>query len=1336
MENIQIQLKHFETVDLDASLSKLSPARSAAFNYYDNNERQSHCTQGTRLEILSELQKWIQNPTGEPTLWLHGMAGTGKSTIARTVAKALNSTISLMDGNRLPNNISLGATFFFKRDDDTRNSAIVLFRTLAYQLAYQRPDLKSQISDAIKQSRNHNIQDQSPMAQWDTLILEPLKSLQKELSSALRIILIIDALDECQNNNRAIEQIFRQSLPGIKKLSQIEVRFLITSRRESHIDTAFKSLPNDFYRLIELPKVPLNKHNQMGNDISIFLKSQLSNNDMNRNGSFEWPNQDDFRKLVERTGGLFMYAATACKFLDVKPKTRAKNRLKLLLSGNTNKDSPESALNDIYRKVLSPYTQGLDEFDQQEDDPFKEIKEVLRVIVMLYKPLPTCSLAEFTPSKMGVSDVEEELEDLRPVVDLPDDPRGSVNLVHLSFREFLLDEEKCRGTGFLVQPSTMHFPLFRRCLEIMSDDLHEDICGLQKPGTLSVDVPPDLVQKHISPHLQYACRYWIDHLLTVWESPQAQGALIDGGIIHMFLQKHILNWLEVLGLTKEVVTVSHLVSRVNTLANKREYPELSKLIYDAHRFILFNRRVVEDTPLQVYYSAVFFSPNKSIIKSLFRKSLDQWIAKSPVVDEGWGVELMILEGHNDNIVSIEISQDNQTIATATHWELRVWEVATGIETAQFPIPGNTKKIALSPDGQIVALTFYFKPGLQLHDLRTDEIYLLGQTSELFGVVFNQSIEMVALPIPRHVYATSFDLVLYIWTVKTGELMTSSSFTFDSRVGSIKFSPTATSLALISETAIAIYDIESNNILHYEPTPSSDFGYLVDWKTQTDSADDMKVDNQAATSTAVVRKVKKHVKSLRAATFFPNGKAVAHAVGSTIRINDVIHDETDDTQPSDIFRVSDISVVTRDHALIVSGRQESHFELLDLKKLEVQRKFTRDLRGAICKNSSNGKVVVTRIWDRKLPDNCLIWNITTGEQIGQFKDVNKVQFSPDGEFLALAFESGVLRILETLTLRKRVEFDINQSGIGTVEFLANNKVIMWTSIIKQEETVWKNFFFLGNMETGQCFYQKECNLLKISPDRMVVAFLPRGEERRVFLLQADTGDIKVKLLLEEHTDSVMELALFSPDGTQFAIPTGRIVSLNVDLWDMTTDISKIKFWDTTTGESTKTLKIDSEYRRIGNIAISPDGKVAISTTKSGVMVWDPSINKWSSPIGHSIRSQSKLSFSEDGKYLNGSKGCVPSSSSVKDYNCLYVDNDWVLQGGEKLLWLPPAYRGQEDLSLVKGGTIIMRGCDSIPAIFIKVDLEKTPLAKLKEALLQVEQKSQIHIGTEVGQGGNY
>lgn len=701
MENIQIQLKLLEvvsktveTIDLDASLSKLSPASSAAFNYYDNNERQSHCTQGTRLEILSELQNWIRDPTGEPILWVHGMAGTGKSTIARTVAAALNLTISLTDSNRLPNNISLCATFFFKRDDDTRNSANVLFRTLAYQLAYQR-----HISDATKQSRSHNIQDQSPAAQWDTLILEPLKALQKELSSTLRIILVIDALDECQNKTRAIEQIFRQSLRRIKEQSQIEIRVLITSRRESYLDKAFESLPSNYHRLVELSKVPLDKDNQMENDISIFLKDELSHNGMNCNGSFKWPNQIDFQMLVERTGGLFIYAATACKFLDVKFEELAERRLETILSGRTNKDSPESALNDIYRKVLS---QVSDEFNQHEDDLLEKIKEILRVIVILFKPLPARSLAEFTPPRIPESNVRKELKHLRPVIDLPDDPRGLVNLVHLSFREFLLDEDKCGETGFLVQPSTMYFPLFKRCLEIMSDNLHEDICGLQNPGTLSV-VPFDLVQQHISPHLQYACRYWIDHLLAVWESPEAQVALIDSGIIHMFLQKHVLNWIEVLGLTKEVGSASLLVNRVNTLMDTRRNPELSKLIYDAHRFIPLNRRIIEDAPLQVYYSAVFFSPTRSIIKSLFRKPLDQWIVNAPVVDEDWGAELMILEDHKVYIKSITISLDNQTIATATQDKVRVWEVATGIETAKFPIPDDVEKIALSPDGQIVAL---------------------------------------------------------------------------------------------------------------------------------------------------------------------------------------------------------------------------------------------------------------------------------------------------------------------------------------------------------------------------------------------------------------------------------------------------------------------------------------------------------------------------------------------------------------------------------------------------------------------------------------------------------
>ncbi|KAF2189400.1 hypothetical protein K469DRAFT_523265, partial [Zopfia rhizophila CBS 207.26] len=46
------------------------------------------CLRSTRVELLSQITEWAKDKNSKPNFWLNGMASTGKSTIARTVAQS------------------------------------------------------------------------------------------------------------------------------------------------------------------------------------------------------------------------------------------------------------------------------------------------------------------------------------------------------------------------------------------------------------------------------------------------------------------------------------------------------------------------------------------------------------------------------------------------------------------------------------------------------------------------------------------------------------------------------------------------------------------------------------------------------------------------------------------------------------------------------------------------------------------------------------------------------------------------------------------------------------------------------------------------------------------------------------------------------------------------------------------------------------------------------------------------------------------------------------------------------------------------------------------------
>ena len=86
------------------------------------------CLDGTRVEILQQIREWASSSDSPNIFLLTGIAGTGKSTIARTVAEEFKKEREL------------GCYIFFERgktDSSTITSNVI--RTIAYHLARNNP---------------------------------------------------------------------------------------------------------------------------------------------------------------------------------------------------------------------------------------------------------------------------------------------------------------------------------------------------------------------------------------------------------------------------------------------------------------------------------------------------------------------------------------------------------------------------------------------------------------------------------------------------------------------------------------------------------------------------------------------------------------------------------------------------------------------------------------------------------------------------------------------------------------------------------------------------------------------------------------------------------------------------------------------------------------------------------------------------------------------------------------------------------------------------------------------------------------------------------------------
>lgn len=118
-------------------LKELAVTDGAEFETY-MDQHEEECLPGTRKELLLNIEEWAVSPEGKCIFWLNGSAGTGKSTISRTVAKSLKERGLL------------AASFFFKQGEGDRGNAARFFPTITKQLFTKIPEIRPAILQVIR----------------------------------------------------------------------------------------------------------------------------------------------------------------------------------------------------------------------------------------------------------------------------------------------------------------------------------------------------------------------------------------------------------------------------------------------------------------------------------------------------------------------------------------------------------------------------------------------------------------------------------------------------------------------------------------------------------------------------------------------------------------------------------------------------------------------------------------------------------------------------------------------------------------------------------------------------------------------------------------------------------------------------------------------------------------------------------------------------------------------------------------------------------------------------------------------------------------------------------
>jgi hypothetical protein len=351
------------------------------------------------------------------------------------------------------------------------------------------------------------------------------------------LVLVVDALDECDSDSNI--RIIVQLLAEARSLTRARLRVLLTSRPDVPVRHGFYQIPDAEHQDVVLHNI---SRSIVDHDITLFLQYNLRLIAHERCLLADWPGAETLVQLVQSACGLFIWAATACRFIR-EGKRFAAQRLETILRNDSKATAaPEKRLNEIYTTVLENSIQEYT--DEEKEEQCRGIRYILGSIVALFSPLSAQSLDQLLDVAEGV---RPTLEDLHAILDIPDDQSRPLRLHHPSFRDSLLDRNRC-GDRFYVDESSTHEKLARRCLELMSAPgrLREDMCSLSKPGTLRSEVEEGIVASSLPPELQYTCLYWVEHL------HKGSVQLSDDNEVHSFLRHHLLHWLEALSWMKRL----------------------------------------------------------------------------------------------------------------------------------------------------------------------------------------------------------------------------------------------------------------------------------------------------------------------------------------------------------------------------------------------------------------------------------------------------------------------------------------------------------------------------------------------------------------------------------------------------------------------------------------------------------------------------------------------------------------------------------------------------------------------------------------------------------------
>ena len=363
-------------------------------------------------------------------------------------------------------------------------------------------------------------------------------------------MIVIDALNECEREKN-IQTILRL-LERTKDIKSVSLRVFVISKPKLFIRFDFKQMSNKTYRdliLYEITKETIER------DITLFFEHKLAKIRKRRCLDAFWSKKKNIQILINITVFLFIFAATVCRFLE-----KTNNSFRRRLNNVLKYDAEEIFKQNVTYFLIMNYL-FRDHEKREKKKLFLKFRKIVRSIIVLETSFSIISLASLVD--VSQKNIRCKFDFLYIVFSISIDEHLLVRLLHLFFRDFLLDSQKREKSSFWVNKSEAHQMLVTKCLQLMciSKELKQNMCKLSSFENLRNEIDKHLLNETFFVKFRYACCYWIHYVR------QSNWQICDDEQIYKFLQNYVLYWLEAMSLVKEATETVKMISILQLFVN-------------------------------------------------------------------------------------------------------------------------------------------------------------------------------------------------------------------------------------------------------------------------------------------------------------------------------------------------------------------------------------------------------------------------------------------------------------------------------------------------------------------------------------------------------------------------------------------------------------------------------------------------------------------------------------------------------------------------------------------------------------------------------------------------